>query len=280
MLNLPSIIQIEEFKKLINQKNTIILDARATGNAKEQYLEKHLKGARFIELDTDLASVTNNPSKGGRHPLPDIFDFSKTLSDLGVREDSNIIIYDDKAGANAAARCWWLLKSFGINSVSVLSGGFQALSDFEMSSGEEHFHPSTIKIPDHWKLPIVTIDEVENLLKNKKAIVIDVRDNYRYIGESEPIDPVAGHIPGAINIPLTENIDEHSFFHTQKFLKEKYQDYFKDSSKEIIIHCGSGVTACHTILAMDFAGLPIPKLFVGSWSEWCRSNRPIAKGEN
>lgn len=278
MSQFSPIISVDELKNIL--PNVVILDARAGNNAKELYLEKHIKGARFIDLDNDLATHNPNPKNGGRHPLPDLFDFAKTLSELGIQEENQIVIYDDKGGANAAARCWWLLKSFGLKKVQVLNGGFQAAQDLEMNSGEEHIHQSTIKIPENWQLPTVQIQEVEDTLKTGKSIVIDVRDAYRYRGESEPIDPVAGHIPGAINIPLTENLVDNLLFLSPKKLQEKYDAFFAENTKEVIIHCGSGVTACHTILAMDYAGFPIPKLFVGSWSEWCRSEKEIAKEEN
>jgi thiosulfate/3-mercaptopyruvate sulfurtransferase len=273
-----SIINLEELQTIIHEKETIILDARVGENARQNYLQQHIKGARFIDLDNDLAAHTHNPSQGGRHPLPEIFDFSKTISELGIKEDSQVVIYDDKAGANAAARAWWMLKSFGIENVKVINGGFQDLSGLEMSSGEEKYHQSVIKIPEKWKLATTTIDEVENLLQNNNAVVIDVRDAYRYLGESEPIDPIAGHIPGAINLPFSINLDGENRFLSPEILKEKYQHLFQNPNQEIIVHCGSGVTACHTILAMDYAGLPMPKLFVGSWSEWCRSSKAIAIG--
>ena len=278
MTTLPSIIQVDEFRSILGQPNLVILDARAGANAKALFLEQHLKNARFIDLDVDLAAPVTNASLGGRHPLPDLFDFAKTLSDLGIKEESHVVIYDDKGGANAAARCWWMLKAFGIEKVQVLNGGYQKLQDFDKSFGEEKVHASTIKIPDQWKLPTIGINQVEESLAVNKSVVIDVRDAYRFIGESEPIDPLAGHIPGAINIPLTENLNVNGEFLTSNELKEKYETYFQN--QEVIIHCGSGVTACHTILAMDYAGLPIPKLYVGSWSEWCRSGKTIATGDN
>ncbi|MBS1550410.1 MAG: sulfurtransferase [Bacteroidetes bacterium] len=275
-----SIIQAEELKAILNQPGLILLDARAGANAWESYKTAHIKNARFIDLDRDLAAVPNNPANGGRHPLPSLFDFAKTLSDLGISEDSHIVVYDDKGGANAAARCWWLHKAYGIEKVQVVDGGYQALQNFEISSGEEHIHASTIRIPNQWVLPTVNIQQVENELQEKKSVVIDVRDAYRYKGESEPIDPIAGHIPGAINIPLTDNLDENGRFLEPEILKEKYQTFALENSEQPIIHCGSGVTACHTILAMDYAGLPIPRLYVGSWSEWCRSGKTIAVGED
>ena len=146
-----------------------------------------------------------------------------------------------------------------------------------MNSGLEHFHQTTIRIPEKWQLPTADIDEVEHLLSEKSATVIDVRDAYRYSGESEPIDPIAGHIPGAINIPLTENLTENGTFLQPEILKENYQKILNNHPEKLIIHCGSGVTACHTILAMAYAGMEIPALYVGSWNEWCRSGQEIAK---
>lgn len=273
------IIAIEEFQSIVNQGNLIILDARAGKDAHQNYLEKHIKGARFVDLEKDLATVSSDASKGGRHPLPDLFDFAKTLSELGISENSRIVIYDDKNGANAAARCWWMLYAFGIEKVQVLDSGFQIAekAGLEMNSGLEHFHQTTIRIPEKWQLPTADIDEVEHLLSEKSATVIDVRDAYRYSGESEPIDPIAGHIPGAINIPLTENLTENGTFLQPEILKENYQKILNNHPEKLIIHCGSGVTACHTILAMAYAGMEIPALYVGSWSEWCRSGQEIAK---
>lgn len=273
------IIAVEEFQSIVNQENLIILDARAGKDAHQNYLEKHIKGARFVDLEKDLATASSDASKGGRHPLPDLFDFAKTLSELGISENSRIVIYDDKNGANAAARCWWMLFAFGIENVQVLDGGFQIAekAGLEMNSGPEHFHQTTIRISEKWQLPTADIDEVEHLLSEKSATVIDVRDAYRYNGESEPIDPIAGHIPGAINIPLTENLTENGTFLQPEILKENYQKILNNHPEKLIIHCGSGVTACHTILAMAYAGMEIPALYVGSWSEWCRSGKEIAK---
>lgn len=273
------IIAVEEFQSIVNQENLIILDARAGKDAHQNYLEKHIKGARFVDLEKDLATASSDASKGGRHPLPDLFDFAKTLSELGISENSRIVIYDDKNGANAAARCWWMLFAFGIENVQVLDGGFQIAekAGLEMNSGPEHFHQTTIRISEKWQLPTADIDEVEHLLSEKSATVIDVRDAYRYNGESEPIDPIAGHIPGAINIPLTENLTKNGTFLQPEILKENYQKILNNYPEKLIIHCGSGVTACHTILAMAYAGMEIPALYVGSWSEWCRRGKEIAK---
>jgi thiosulfate/3-mercaptopyruvate sulfurtransferase len=265
------IISPSELKNLPTEK-LIILDARAGKDVYQNYLNKHIKGARFIDLDKDLAEIGENAAFGGRHPLPGPEKFAETLSKLGISEDSHIVVYDDKNGANAAARAWWMLRSFGFENVRVLDGGFQNAEKegLEFSSGEETFEKVGVIKKDNWLLPVSTLEDVENELINNNSTVIDVRDAYRYKGESEPIDLVAGHIPGAINIPFSENLDENGNFLRPEILKEKYSKLLQDKPQSLIIHCGSGVTACHTILALNYAGLKIPHLYVGSWSEWSR----------
>ena len=286
------IITATELSEIFNQENLVILDARTGKEARENYLQNHIKGARFIDLDKDLAEIGEDAAFGGRHPLPKISKFAETLQNLGISEDSHIVVYDTSNGANAAARCWWMLKSFGIEKVQVLSGGFQTAekAGIPLKSGEEIFEKTSFILKENWSWPTSTLEEVEKEISENSAIVIDVRDAYRYRGESEPIDLVAGHIPGAINIPFSENLDENGEFLSPEILKEKYQQFLADASpqlnmtKKLIIHCGSGVTACHTILALDYAGfvtlstdrksadevLEVPNLYVGSWSEWSR----------
>ncbi|MDV7696754.1 sulfurtransferase [Chryseobacterium soli] len=274
------IISVSELKENFRQENLVILDARVGKDIAQTYLQNHIKGARFIDLDKDLAEIGTDAAFGGRHPLPDIHKFAATLSDIGVSENSHVVIYDDKNGGNAAARAWWMLKSFGIDNVQVLNGGIQAAEKegVEFSSGNEHFEKTSLLKRDQWLLPVVNLEEVENELEKRSSKVIDVRDAYRYKGESEPIDLVAGHIPGAINIPFSENLDEAGNFLSPEILKEKYLKLLEHTSKDLIIHCGSGVTACHTILALYYAGFEVPKLYVGSWSEWSRrEGKEIAK---
>jgi thiosulfate/3-mercaptopyruvate sulfurtransferase len=273
------IISPSELKN-ISTESLIILDARIGKDVKQNYLEKHIKGARFIDLDKDLAEIGEDAAFGGRHPLPNPERFAETLSNLGVAENSHIVVYDDKNGSNAAARAWWMLRSFGFENVQVLDGGIQAAekSTMEFSSGEETFEKTEPVRKEKWLLPVSTLEDVENELKSNSSTVIDVRDAYRYRGESEPIDLVAGHIPGAINIPFSENLDENGTFLSPEILKEKYSQLLKDKPEQLIIHCGSGVTACHTILALHHAGFAIPNLYVGSWSEWSRrEGKEIAK---
>ncbi|GAB0154902.1 sulfurtransferase [Chryseobacterium sp. Alg-005] len=273
------IISPSELKEIFPNNNLIILDARTEKDIRQTYLDRHIKGARFIDLDKDLAEIGEDAAFGGRHPLPDIQKFGETLSKLGISENSHIAVYDDKNGSNAAARAWWMLKAFGFENVQVLDGGMQAAEKegVEFSSGEEVFEITPLINKDHWLLPVSSLEDVENELINHSSVVIDVRDAYRYKGESEPIDLVAGHIPGAINIPFSENLDENGNFLSPEILKEKYQKLLESKPGKLIIHCGSGVTACHTILALDYAGFQIPSLYVGSWSEWSRRDKEIAK---
>ena len=266
------IITSTELLEIFNQENLVILDARTGKTAKENYLENHITGAKFIDLDKDLAEIGENAAFGGRHPLPKISKFAETLQNFGITEDSHIIVYDLANGGNAAARCWWMLRAFGLEKVQVLSGGFQTAEKFgvDTNSGEENSIKTEINVPENWLLKTSTLENVEQEIAENTATVIDVRDAYRYRGESEPIDLVAGHIPGAINIPFSENLDENGEFLSPEILKEKYQILLAEKPEKLIIHCGSGVTACHTILALDYAGFPIPNLYVGSWSEWSR----------
>ncbi|MEO7976218.1 sulfurtransferase [Flavobacterium sp.] len=275
---LSPIINPEELIQLKNSSEIILIDARAGLSAEENYNSEHLKGARYVHLNRNLSTVDCNPKNGGRHPLPSLEKFSEVLSKIGILPTSHVIVYDDKNGSNAAARFWWMLRSIGHEKVQVVNGGLQAAikAGFPLNSGIEIFEETVIYPLSEWKLGISNIEDVEKARNNNENIVIDVRDKNRFDGLTEPIDLIAGHIPGAINVPFSENLDESGFYHTAETLKEKYSGIIGDIKTEnIIIHCGSGVTACHTLLAMDYAGIPIPKLYVGSWSEWSRNDKPM-----
>jgi thiosulfate/3-mercaptopyruvate sulfurtransferase len=172
-----------------------------------------------------------------------------------------------------------MLRSAGHNKVQVLDGGLQGAikAGFPTSSKIEiPLQKEPYKIAQ-WLLPLADIHEIDTVALDPDFLVVDVRDAPRYRGETEPIDLIAGHIPGAVNIPFTTNLDSNGFFLSPEELKENYLKEFGDKKAEnIIVHCGSGVTACHMLLAIAYAGLDIPKLYVGSWSEWSRNNRPIA----
>lgn len=272
---------------LINPKgipllNSIIIDARSGPGAFERYTANHLEGALYADLEGDLSRKPNDPAFGGRHPLPDIKDFTKFLGRLGVSPSSHVVVYDDKSGANAAARLWWMLRAVGHEHVQVVDGGLDAIirEGLPIVSGIHPPRPSEPYPAENWILPTVTLDDVQMAAENKDFLVIDVREAYRYRGESEPIDLVAGHIPGAVNIPYVDNLSKDGSFLPAGELAAQYNAAIAQRSpSKVIVHCGSGVTACHTLLAMEQAGIKGANLYVGSWSEWSRRDLPVGTGE-
>lgn len=283
-MKISPVIEIKELVNIKDNSDVKIFDVSNAKNSKHNFEIEHLKGAYFVDLNTQLADIKSDASIGGRHPLPDIKTFKNTLTSLGISKNTHVIIYDDKNGSNAAARFWWMLKSVGHQKVQVLNGGFDYAKKNNFPLESDHESPAKIDESyaiENWQLPKVTIQEVENATHNKNYLIVDVRDKDRYDGITEPIDLIAGHIPGAINIPFTENLDENGLFLNPNELKRKYASIFQEiNPKNIIIHCGSGVTACHTLLALDYAGIEIPNLYVGSWSEWSRNNKEIIKKSN
>lgn len=270
---LSPIISVDELLELRSNSNLVLLDV----SNEKSYLEQHLKGAIFVDLNTQLSAIKEDVSNGGRHPLPPFLSFIQTLEQLGINSQSHVVLYDRHNGANAAARMWWMLRSVGHTQVQVLNGGFQEalLEEYPTESGKEAAPKSATYTTSlkNWKLPLVQLKEMDNLIKTDDNIIIDVRDAYRFRGDSEPIDLIAGHIPTAINIPYSENLDEDGLFLDPEELRTMYQSFI---SKDTVVYCGSGVTACHTLLAIDYAGLVIPNLYVGSWSEWSRNNRKVS----
>ncbi|MFV5685451.1 sulfurtransferase [Flavobacterium sp. GB2R13] len=277
--DISPIIKPDALIALKDKSELVIIDASNGNGAKENYSAEHLDGALYVDLNSQLANIKADVSIGGRHPLPRLEQFSETLTSLGITPTSHVVVYDDKNGSNAAARFWWMLKSVGHQKVQVLDGGFQAAikAGFPSSSKIEiSLKTEPYKI-ENWLLPLADIEEIDKVAQDTDFLIVDVRDEERYNGENEPIDLVAGHIPGAINIPFTTNLDSNGFFLSPEELKNNYLKEFGDRAAEnVIVHCGSGVTACHTLLALAYAGLEIPKLYVGSWSEWSRNNRLIA----
>ncbi|PWS27595.1 sulfurtransferase [Pedobacter yonginense] len=275
MNTLLPIIKPADLIALSQSQDFVIIDASA--GSKSRYEKEHLKGSLFADVNDDLANI-GDFAKGGRHPLPTLNQFAKVLQRFGIAKSSHIIVYDDKNGGNAAARLWWMLRAIGHKKVQVIDGGFDAAvkAGFPTSNAREIAKVvGPYEISD-WSLPLADIDEVEQVAKREEYIVIDVRDANRFAGLTEPIDLIAGHIPGARNIPFTENLDGAGSFLAPEILKHKYLKALGNVKPEnVIVHCGSGITACHTLLAMDYAGLPIPKLYVGSWSEWSRNNKQM-----
>jgi thiosulfate/3-mercaptopyruvate sulfurtransferase len=253
----------------------VLLDCRVDPDA---YRVGHLPHAQHAQLERDLSAPAQEPARGGRHPLPSPDVFASTLGRWGVRPDTQVVAYDDQNGANAAARLWWLLKAFGHESVQVVDGGLTALraAGFSLTSTVDPVQPTAAyPIPRTWLRPTADSQEVERARTASDRRVIDVRAAVRYRGEQEPIDPIAGHIPGAHNVPLTENLRPDGTFKSPAELHAMYSAALAGVAPEhSIIHCGSGVTACHTLLALDRAGLSGAQLYVGSWSEWCRNPWP------
>lgn len=273
------IINLLDLLTLRQKQNLILIDARSGPNAKENYEKEHLAGALWVDLENELSEKTGDAAQGGRHPLPTVQNFAKLLGRLGITPKSHIIVYDDKNGANPAARFWWMLRAIGHQKIQVIDGGYQAAinAGFPTSVVNESSNPTSDYPAGSWLLPIADIDEVAQAAQAEDAVVIDVRESGRYLGQFEPIDLIAGHIPGAINIPFSTNLNEDGSFRSSAELKAKYTEALANiDSDKIIVHCGSGVTACHTLLAMAQGGIEIPKLYVGSWSEWSRNDRPIA----
>jgi thiosulfate/3-mercaptopyruvate sulfurtransferase len=271
------LITADELRALLSSsEDVVVLDARGSRSA---YDAGHLPGARWASPDAHLSAATAegaDPSRGGRHPLPSLDRWGRTLGEWGIAPSTRVVVYDDQAGANAAARAWWMLRSSGHESAAVLDGGLAAAqaAGFALTSAP----PAVVARPPYpvrgWERPTADIDEVDARTTGPAWRVLDVRSRERFAGETEPIDPIAGHIPGAVNIPFTENLDGGRF-KTPEELRKIYAALLGEvPASRLVVHCGSGVTACHTLLALEHAGLPGAALYVGSWSEWCRVGRP------
>lgn len=265
---------------LSNEGKTILLDCRP----QTAYDEGHLPGAIHVSLKYHLSRAGEaafDPARGGRHPLPDPQAFCVQLGRWGIEPDSWVVCYDDQGGANAAARAWWMLRSQGHENVQVLDGGLQEIVAAGAKLTREEPVPRTAAVypASSWSLPTVEIDRVEELSHHADWKVVDVRAAERYRGETETLDPVAGHIPGALNFPFRLNLDPSGRFKTKEELRRLYEDFLAGTRADhTIFSCGSGVTACHGLLGLAHAGLGDGVLFVGSWSEWCRSGKAWAVG--
>lgn len=274
-----NIIKASEISDLSATGDTVIIDARGGADAEDRFDTGHLEGALFVNLETDLSEKAEYAADGGRHPLPDVMKFAQLLGQLGITPETTVIVYDDKRGAMAAARFWWMLKAVGHQEVYVVSGGLEAIVNEGLVVSQDSLELLTEYpgyLAEAWLLPTVDLAKVTEASSDPDYVIIDVRENYRYKGESEPIDLVAGHIPGAVNIPYLGNMGEDGDFLSAEALKAKYAEALKGHVPEkIIVHCGSGVTACHTLLALDEAGITGANLYVGSWSEWSRNDKPI-----
>jgi len=277
------IINPDELVALRSDPDLVLIDVRTGPNVRDRYAAAHLKGALFVDLNEDLADIKPDAANGGRHPLPSIQKFAELLQKLGITPASRVVAYDDKNGSLAASRFWWMMKAAGHEKIQVLNGGYEAAvkAGFPVGSGEESPRSVAAYNLENWQLPVADIEDVEKARKDNDFLVIDVREKDRFDGLREPLDLIAGHIPGAINVPFAENLDAEGFYLSSAELQEKYTNLLDGrDTKNVIVHCGSGVTACHTLLAFDHAGLEIPQLYVGSWSEWSRNERPMITAGN
>jgi thiosulfate/3-mercaptopyruvate sulfurtransferase len=237
------------------------------------YRHRHIAGAAYAHLDHDLCGppLTNK----GRHPLPTAEALEQALGRLGIDETRQVVAYDDMGGA-MAARLWWLLRYMGHGAVALLDGGWQAweAAGLPTAGGETRPAPRAFggAPRSEWLVPIEGVAQAR--------LLIDSRDPARYRGEVEPLDPVAGHIPGAINYCWKRNLDADGRFLAPAALRAQLESLLAGTpSREAVFYCGSGVTACHNLVALVHAGLPDARLYAGSWSEWCTDpGRPVARG--
>jgi thiosulfate/3-mercaptopyruvate sulfurtransferase len=281
MARLPPLIDAKELAKESVRRSVVLVDARTGPDARARYEASHLDGAMHVDLDHDLAHPSEHPARGGRHPLPTPDEFAQVLGRLGIGERMRVVVYDDKGGANAAARFWWMMRAAGHDAVQVLDGGLAAALAAGIPADARPVRPTVRPAYkfDRWRWPLADAVEVAQAAGLPAQLVLDVRDPVRYRGESDPFDPTPGHIPGAVNVPFATNLGRDGKFLPPDALAEKYREVLGDRDpSRVIVSCGSGVTACHTLLAMESAGLEGAKLYVGSWSEWSRSGRPIATG--
>ena len=241
--------------------------------------QSHIPGSRFVDLEEDLSGEITDSS--GRHPLPSAGELVDTLARLGIGNNTQVVIYDDAFGS-MAVRLWWTLRWLGMESVALLDGGFprwkrenRPLTDEKPLIEPGHF-AATVQ-DNAW----VDCTFVENCLNDSPHVLIDARGEDRYAGERDPLDPVKGHIPGSLNRPFEDNLDLAGNFLSAEELREEFEALLGDTPPENVIHtCGSGVTCCHNMLAMEIAGLSGSRSYVGSWSKWITDPaHPIATGD-
>jgi len=284
-----TLVSCEQLAAELGNPGLKIVDARfvlAGANAEageRSWREQRLPGAGYVHLNRDLSDL-RKPAAEGRHPLPDAQDFCRTLTRLGISPDDQVVVYDSSDGSMAASRFWWLLKLLGHDRVAVLDGGFarwQALG-YPLETGEPRAAVTSGDFPFRQFDPVQIIgdDQVEARLQEPPGWLLDARSAERFRGEAEPIDPVAGHIPGAVNRPLSANTRDGRFRPAEELRAELSALIGSRLPSEIFLSCGSGVTACHNLLAMEHAGLHGARVYAGSWSGWISdAKRPVATGD-
>lgn len=279
-MSYKTIISEDILKKNIDNPEFIIFDTRCDikdrGYGIDSYTEGHIENAIFVDVDTDLASEKKAGS--GRHPLPDIDVICQKLSHWGMDNTKQAVIYDDAGGA-FAGRLWWMLKWLGHDDVAVLDGGLNSWVKNGNKLVTKHtIHEKSYFEPSVNHEMVATVKDVEEAQYAMNILLLDARSKERYDGVSDPVDPIAGHVPGAISHPLGNNLDRIGKFKSPKELKYNFDKISPELSDKLIISmCGSGITACHNILSLEMIGIKGVKLYVGSWSEWITDpNRPIA----
>jgi len=270
-----TLVDAGQLNQIINAENTRVIDCRFNLIKPvlgfQLFQQSHIPTSQYADLNQQLAGPILTCT--GRHPLPNKEAFEKQLCTWGIDKDSQIIVYDDACGA-IASRLWWMCQWAGLENVAVLDGGFNAWLELNLDVTQEltHFNKTNFSANYDDNLWVST-EVIETSISQTNTQLIDARSHKRYVGEQEPIDSVAGHIPSAINIPFEQNLDDHGYFLSKKKLYKLHQS---QDEQLIISMCGSGVTACHNLLARKYAGLTMGKLYVGSWSEWITNpTRPI-----
>lgn len=266
-------------ERLTGGSPPVLLDVRwtlADGSDPAGFRDRHIPGARFVDLDRDLAS---GPGPGGRHPLPEPAQLQTALRAAGVHDDAEVVVYDGGSGL-AAARAWWLLRWSGLRNVRVLDGGLPAwVADPArptQAGAAEPVPPGTVTVT-RGGMPVVDADGAAAAADAPGAVLLDLRAAARYRGEVEPLDPVAGHIPGAVNLPGTELMRADGTYRSPAEIGECLDAAGAGAGVEVVASCGSGITACQLVLAAERAGRRAA-LYPGSYSQWCALGRPVATG--
>lgn len=283
-MRFETLIDADTLHRALHDDAPVLLDCRYdladAAAGRRAFVDAHLPGARYVDLGTDLSGPLTASS--GRHPLPDPAVLAARLGALGVTPNAQVVCYDAADGA-FAARAWWLLRWLGHDAVAVLDGGYASwvAAGLPVERGDAPpprpgAPPLAIRPP---RVLTVAVDEVERCLHGTRRLLVDARAAERYRGEREPIDPIAGHIPGAVNRPFSDNLAGGRFKPAGLLAAEWQALLGRHAVDELVVYCGSGVTACHHLLALAHAGMPGARLYPGSWSEWCRDPaRPVGRG--
>ena len=287
-MNWTTLVPVDDLRARLGAEDLVLVDARfALGDAfggEAAFRVSRLPGARYVHLDRDL-SDKQRPATEGRHPLPSAHAFAATLGRLGIAPGSQVVVYDAGDGAMAAARFWWMLRLLGHARVAVLDGGFAAwvaAAGAPLETGEAAGDADAPPYPVHAfdAAQVATNEEVVARLGDAPGWLLDARSGERFRGEAEPIDRVAGHIPGARNRPFGDNLREGRFRPAEELRAEFSRLIAGRDPRSVVLNCGSGVTACHNLLAMEVAGLSGARIHAPSWSGWIADPaRPIATGE-